>query len=184
MIAPAARVHLLSLCLKEGWDNPDLPGWLSAPARKLTSTADRPWPAFAVGQNGHHDDGPEYQRLTLIVDEAFTEFRDGLNAEYVASGGSGELDDIDNADNEVIIRRRPTLFLAYPDLLNCGSNVTRRTTASQSIRTYSVYVVAASEHLADLGSLSVRPNVVQSADLVYDDEGRHSSRLCRGRIAW
>jgi type III restriction enzyme len=31
---------------------------------------------------------PSINRLTLIVDESFTEFRDGLNAEYIASGGN------------------------------------------------------------------------------------------------
>ena len=161
--------------LKEGWDNPNVfqVGFL----RHTRSELERRQQIgrglrLPVDQNGHRVMDQDINRLTLIVDEAFTEFRDGLNAEYVASGGSGETGpDIDNADNEVIIRRRPTLFESHEfaelwKRIRYKANY--RVTVDPDVL---CIVVAASEHLADLEFIERRANVVQSADLVYDDEG-------------
>ena len=101
--------------LKEGWDNPNVfqVGFL----RHTRSELERRQQIgrglrLPVDQSGHRVMDPGINRLTLIVDESFTEFRDGLNAEYIASGsGSGEAGpEVDNADNEVLVRRRPALF--------------------------------------------------------------------------
>ena len=161
--------------LKEGWDNPNVfqVGFL----RHTRSELERRQQIgrglrLPVAQNGPRVMDQDINRLTLIVDEAFTEFRDGLNAEYVASGGSGETGpDIDNADNEVIIRRRPTLFESHEfaelwKRIRYKANY--RVTVDPDVL---CIVVAASEHLADLEFIERRANVVQSADLVYDDEG-------------
>jgi type III restriction enzyme len=116
---------------------------------------------------------PAINRLTLVVDEAFSEFRDGLNAEYLAAGGgSGEGGpEVDNSDNEVIVKRRAAQFEspAFAELWNRIRYKARYrvTVDPQALRV----VVAASEHLEDLEFIQRRANVVQSADLVYDDEG-------------
>ena len=162
--------------LKEGWDNPNVfqVGFL----RHTRSELERRQQIgrglrLPVDQNGHRVMDPAINRLTLIVDESFTEFRDGLNAEYIASGGSsGEAGpEVDNADNEVMVRRRPALF-ASPEFAELWKRIRykaryRVTVDPNALRA----VVAASEHLADLEFIERRANVVQSADLVYDDEG-------------
>jgi type III restriction enzyme len=162
--------------LKEGWDNPNVfqVGFL----RHTRSELERRQQIgrglrLPVDQNGHRVMDPAINRLTLIVDESFTEFRDGLNAEYVASGGgSGEAGpEVDNADNEVIVRRRPALFES-PEFAELWKRIRykaryRVTVEPEALRV----VVAASEHLADLEFIERRANVVQSADLIYDDEG-------------
>lgn len=162
--------------LKEGWDNPNVfqVGFL----RHTRSELERRQQIgrglrLPVDQNGHRVMDPAINRLTLIVDESFTEFRDGLNAEYVASGGgSGEAGpEVDNADNEVIVHRRPALFES-PEFAELWKRIRykaryRVTVDPEALRV----VVAASEHLADLEFIERRANVVQSADLFYDDEG-------------
>lgn len=161
--------------LKEGWDNPNVfqVGFL----RHTRSELERRQQIgrglrLPVDQNGHRVMDQDINRLTLIVDEAFTEFRDGLNAEYVASGGSGETGpDIDNADNEVIIRRRPTLFESH-EFAELWRRIRYKARYRVTVDPDALcIVVAASEHLADLEFIERRANGVQSADLVYDDEG-------------
>lgn len=163
--------------LKEGWDNPNVfqVGFL----RHTRSELERRQQIgrglrLPVDQSGHRVMDPAINRLTLIVDEAFTEFRDGLNAEYIASGGgSGESGpEVDDADNEVIVRRRPALFDS-PEFAELWSRIRYKARYRVSIDSEPLrIVVAASEHLADLEFIERRANVVQSADLVYDEEGQ------------
>lgn len=163
--------------LKEGWDNPNVfqVGFL----RHTRSVLERRQQIgrglrLPVDQNGRRVTDPAINRLTLIVDESFTEFRDGLNAEYIAAGGgSGEVGPaVDNADNEVVVRRRPALFES-PEFAELWKRIRykaryRVTVDPDALR----IVIPASEHLADLEFIARRANVVQSADLVYNDEGR------------
>ncbi|WP_201296813.1 DEAD/DEAH box helicase family protein [Nocardiopsis sp. FR26] len=106
--------------LKEGWDNPNVfqVGFL----RHTRSELERRQQIgrglrLPVDQSGRRVMDPSMNRLTLIVDESFTEFRDGLNAEYVVSGGAGGDGDsgpeVEDADTEVTVRRRPALFRAH-----------------------------------------------------------------------
>lgn len=161
--------------LKEGWDNPNVfqVGFL----RHSRSELERRQQIgrglrIPVEQSGRRVMDPEINRLTLIVDEAFSEFRDGLNAEYVASGGgSGDGPEVDNADHEVIVKRRAALFDS-PAFAELWSRIRykaqyRVTMDPQALRV----VVAASEHLEELEFIQRRANVVQSADLIYDDAG-------------
>ncbi|MGE9809567.1 DEAD/DEAH box helicase family protein [Janibacter sp. G1551] len=162
--------------LKEGWDNPNVfqVGFL----RHTRSELERRQQIgrglrIPVDQSGRRVMDPAINRLTLIVDESFTEFRDGLNAEYLAStGGSGDAGpEVDNADQEVIIRRRPALFES-PEFAELWKRIRykaryRVTVEPEALRS----VITESEHLADLEFIGRRANVVQSADLVYDDEG-------------
>lgn len=163
--------------LKEGWDNPNVfqVGFL----RHTRSDLERRQQIgrglrLPVDQAGRRVLDPAINRLTLIVDEAFNEFRDGLNAEYVASGGGSGTDgapDVDNADHEVIMRRRAKLFESEA-FSNLWGRIRykaryRVTVDPDALR----IVVAASEHLADLEFIERRANIVQSAELVYDDDG-------------
>lgn len=162
--------------LKEGWDNPNVfqVGFL----RHTRSELERRQQIgrglrIPVDQSGRRVMDSAISRLTLIVDESFTEFRDGLNAEYIASGGgSGETGpEVDDADTEVIVRRRSALFES-PEFAELWKRIRYRARYRVTVDPEALpMVVAASEHLADLEFIERRANIVQSADLVYDDEG-------------
>ncbi|MBO2466000.1 restriction endonuclease [Actinomadura violacea] len=165
--------------LKEGWDNPNVfqVGFL----RHTRSELERRQQIgrglrLPVDQTGRRIMDPSMNRLTLIVDESFTEFRDGLNAEYVASGsadGDGEPGpELENADTEVIVRRRPALFNS-PEFAELWKRIRYKARYRVSIAPNTlVTAVAASEHLEDLAFIERRANVVQTADLIYDDTGQ------------
>lgn len=160
--------------LREGWDNPNVfqIGFL----RHTHSDTERRQQIgrglrLPVNQSGNRVVDPAVNRLTLVVDESFSEFRNGLNAEYIEAGGkSGEAPDVEDADSEVIIRRRPVLFQS-PVFAELWKRIRYKAVYRVSIETSSlVAAVAASEHLEDLKYIKRRTNVVQSAELVYDDE--------------
>lgn len=164
--------------LKEGWDNPNVfqVGFL----RHTRSDLERRQQIgrglrLPVDQSGRRVMDPSINRLTLIVDESFTEFRDGLNAEYIASGGNGAGEagpEVENADNEVIIRRRPALFDS-PEFAELWKRIRYKARYHVTVDPDVLCsVVAASEHLEDLAFIERRANIVQSADLVYDDLGQ------------
>ncbi|ELS55208.1 putative Type III site-specific deoxyribonuclease [Streptomyces viridochromogenes Tue57] len=164
--------------LKEGWDNPNVfqVGFL----RHTRSDLERRQQIgrglrLPVDQSGRRVMDPSINRLTLIVDESFTEFRDGLNAEYVASGGNGAGEggpEVENADNEVIVRRRPALFDS-PEFAELWKRIRYKARYHVTVDPDALQsVVAASEHLEDLAFIERRANIVQSADLVYDDKGQ------------
>lgn len=163
--------------LKEGWDNPNVfqIGFL----RHTRSELERRQQIgrglrLPVDQSGNRVMDPAINRLTLIVDESFTDFRDGLNVEYAASGvdSSESGPGLDNADNEVIVRRRPTLFESR-EFAELWKRIRYRARYRVTVEPEALCsAVAASEHLADLEFIERRANVVQSADLIYDDEGR------------
>ncbi len=159
--------------LREGWDNPNVfqIGFL----RHTRSDTERRQQIgrglrLPVDQNGNRVQDDAINRLTLVVDESFSEFRDGLNAEY---GGAGDRPDVDNEDHSVTIRLRPDKFQS-PEFAALW----------QRIRYRAVYrieyvdaltltaTVAKHEYLDNLQNIQRRANVVQSADLVYDDRGK------------
>jgi type III restriction enzyme len=108
------------------------------------------------------------------VDESFTEFRDGLNQEYVAAGlgnGNGGPEP-DDADKEIIIRRRQDKF-SSPEFTQLWSRI--RYKARYRVTMNSAVLpeaVARSEYLDRIDDLAHRANVVQAAELVYDDKGQ------------
>ncbi|WP_201294886.1 DEAD/DEAH box helicase family protein [Nocardiopsis sp. FR4] len=165
--------------LKEGWDNPNVfqVGFL----RHTRSELERRQQIgrglrLPVDQSGRRVMDPSMNRLTLIVDESFTEFRDGLNAEYVASGGAGGDGDsgpeVEDADTEVTVRRRPALFNS-PEFAELWTRIRYKARYRVTVDPAElVAVVAKSEHLEELAFIERRANVVQSADLVYDDTGQ------------
>ncbi|GAA2845582.1 DEAD/DEAH box helicase family protein [Paenarthrobacter ilicis] len=163
--------------LKEGWDNPNVfqVGFL----RHTRSELERRQQIgrglrLPVNQDGHRVIDPSINRLTLIVDESFTEFTEGLNAEYASTtGGSGDsAPQVDNADHEVLVRRRPALFDS-PEFAALWSRIRYKARYRVSIDQSTLpKIVASSEHLEELRTIQLRANVVQSADLTYDDAGR------------
>ncbi|WP_176158884.1 DEAD/DEAH box helicase family protein [Burkholderia multivorans] len=161
--------------LREGWDNPNV--FQICFLRHTRSDTERRQQIgrglrLPVNKDGHRVSDPSINRLTLVVDESFAEFRDGLNAEYLAAGGKGgERPDIENADSIVEIRRRPVLF-ASPEFEELWKRIRYKAVYRVSIDHASLVAsVATSEHLEDLKYIHRRANVVQSADLLYDDNG-------------
>lgn len=164
--------------LKEGWDNPNVfqVGFL----RHTRSDLERRQQIgrglrIPVDQSGRRVMDPAINRLTLIVDESFAEFKNGLNAEYIAAGNSGSSEappDVENVDSEVIIRRRAELFQS-PEFAELWNRIRYKARYRVSVDPEALrVVVAASEHLEELAFLERRANVIQSADVVYDSEGR------------
>jgi type III restriction enzyme len=161
--------------LREGWDNPNVfqIGFL----RHSRSDTERRQQIgrglrLPVNQSGIRVADPAINRLTLVVDESFAEFRKGLNAEYIAAGGRpGATPEIEDADSEVVIRRRPVLFQSA-EFTELWNRIRYKAVYRVSVDTPSlVAAVANSEHLEDLKYIKRRANVVQSAELVYDDNG-------------
>lgn len=163
--------------LKEGWDNPNVfqIGFL----RHSRSETERRQQVgrglrLPVDQLGNRVMDTSINRLTLIVDESFAEFRNGLNAEYAASSGGAGTDgpSVDDAEHEVIVRRRSLMF-ASPEFAELWKRIRykahyRVTSDGESL----VQAVATSEHLDELKYIQRRANVVQSADLTYNDSGK------------
>ncbi|MEC5186150.1 type III restriction enzyme [Cryobacterium sp. MP_3.1] len=162
--------------LKEGWDNPNVfqVGFL----RHTRSDLERRQQIgrglrLPVDESGHRIADAATCRLTLIVDESFAEFRKGLNLEYIAAGGDtgGGGPEPDDADNEVIVYRRNDKFMS-PEFKQLWGRI--RYKARYRVTLDPAVLPAAmaqSEHLEPIGDLARRANVVQAADLVYDDEG-------------
>lgn len=163
--------------LREGWDNPNVfqVGFL----RHTRSDLERRQQIgrglrLPVDESGRRVADPAICRLTLIVDESFAEFRDGLNLEYIAAGASrdGGGPAPDDADNEVMIRRRNDKF-ASPEFAQLWGRIRYkaryRVTLDPSVLPDAV---ARSEHLDAIADLSRRANVVQAADLIYNEEGQ------------
>lgn len=160
--------------LREGWDNPNVfqIGFL----RHTRSDTERRQQIgrglrLPVDNMGNRIMDPAINRLTLVVDESFAEFREGLNAEYIAAGGKADIPETEDADSEIIIRRRPKMFQSseFKELWN---RIRYKAVYRVSVDTPSLIAsVAVSEHLNDLKYLTRRANVVQSAELIYNDKG-------------
>lgn len=161
--------------LKEGWDNPNVfqVGFL----RHSGSEVERRQQVgrglrLPVDESGRRVTDSAVCRLTLVVDETFSEFRDGLNKEYQGSGsGSGTGPDIDDADNSVVVRRRSGSFLS-PEFKELWARIRYKARYRVTMNPATLpAIVAESEHLNDIKFLAKRTNIVQSAELSYDDDG-------------
>ncbi|AZI65368.1 DEAD/DEAH box helicase family protein (plasmid) [Rhodococcus qingshengii] len=163
--------------LKEGWDNPNVfqVGFL----RHTRSDLERRQQIgrglrLPVDVSGRRVADPATCRLTLVVDESFAEFRDGLNQEYVASGGNGDGGgpEPDDADQEVIVRRRNDKF-ASSEFAQLWRRIRYKARYRVALDPSVLPdAIARSEHLEPIADLARRANVVQAADLVYDDAGK------------
>ena len=159
--------------LREGWDNPNVfqIGFL----RHTRSDTERRQQIgrglrLPVDQDGNRVHDEAINRLTLVVDESFSEFRDGLNSEY---GGAGDRPDVENEDHSVTIRLRPDKFQS-PEFAALWKRIRYRAVyrIERVDEAMLAATVAAHEYLDNLRSIQRRANVVQSADLVYDDRGK------------
>jgi type III restriction enzyme len=161
--------------LKEGWDNPNVfqIGFL----RQTGSEVERRQQIgrglrLPVDQSGTRVTDPAVCRLALVVDETFQEFRDGLNREYVAAGESGGGPEPENADEKVTVKRRNDKFLS-PEFKELWGRIRYKARYHVSLDSSVLpAAVAASEHLDDIKFISRRTNVIQSAELRYDDDGK------------
>ena len=162
--------------LKEGWDNPNVfqVGFL----RHTRSDLERRQQIgrglrLPVDELGRRVADPETCRLTLVVDESFAEFRDGLNREYVAAGvdnGDGGPDP-ENADKEVTVHRRAEKF-SSSEFAQLWKRIRYKARYRVTLNpTVLPAATAESEYLDRIADLARRANVVQAADLVYDDQG-------------
>jgi type III restriction enzyme len=163
--------------LKEGWDNPNV--FQVCFLRHTRSDLERRQQIgrglrLPVDESGRRVADPATCRLTLVVDESFTDFRDGLNLEYAAAGlGNGNGGPApDDADKELMVRRREDKF-SSPEFTQLWSRI--RYKARYRVTMNSAVlpeVVAQSEYLDRISDLAKRANVVQAAELVYDDNGQ------------
>lgn len=164
--------------LREGWDNPNV--FQVCFLRHTRSELERRQQIgrglrLPVDDQGRRVVDPGTCRLTLVVDESFSAFRDGLNAEYVAAGGgngSGEGPEPEDVDQEVTVRRREDKF-ASPEFAELWKRIRYRARYRVTIDATALpAAVAASEHLTPATYLANRANVVEGADLIYDDSGQ------------
>lgn len=160
--------------LKEGWDNPNVfqVGFLRHSGSELERRQQiGRGLRLPVDESGSRVTDPTICRLTLVVDETFSEFRDGLNKEYIAAGGGGGPDP-DDADKTVTVRRRNDKFLS-PEFKELWGRIRYRARYRVTVD-HAVLppAVAVSEHLGDIKYLAKRTNIVQSADVTYDDDGK------------
>src|ERR1019366_797567 len=102
--------------LREGWDNPNVfqVGFLRHSRSELERRQQigRGLRLPVDYETGRRIFDPAVCRLTLVVDESFASFREGLNAEYLSNGESLSTGAPvpDNADDEMIVRRRLDRF--------------------------------------------------------------------------
>lgn len=167
--------------LREGWDNPNvfqvcfLRHSRSETERRQQIGRGLRLPVEQVGGLFRRVSDPEISRLTLVVDESFADFRKGLNEEYLKEKGMGDGGELgpepDDADNEVTIRRRKDKFESA-EFLELWKRIRYKARYRVDLDPDVLAdVVAASEHLEDLKYISRRANVVQSADVEYDEQG-------------
>lgn len=162
--------------LKEGWDNPNV--FQVCFLRHTRSDLERRQQIgrglrLPVDETGVRVLDPAICRLTLIVDEAFTAFRDGLNAEYEAAGlaPSDAGPTPDDAAQEIIVRRRPELFDS-PAFAEMWDRIRFKARYRVTIDPAALPpAVAASELLEEAEYIALRANVVETAELEYDDDG-------------
>lgn len=161
--------------LKEGWDNPNVfqVGFL----RQTGSEVERRQQIgrglrLPVDKSGTRVTDPTVCRLTLVVDETFQEFRDGLNREYVAAGESGGGPEPENEDDRITVKRRKDKYES-PEFKELWGRIRYKARYRVSLDPSVLpAAVAGSEHLDDIRFIATRTNVIQSAELRYDDEGK------------
>lgn len=164
--------------LKEGWDNPNV--FQVGLLRHSKSDLERRQQIgrglrLPVDGEGVRVTDPAMCKLTLVVDETFAEFRDALNAEFakVAGGAGGDPPPPpDDVDAEIVVRRRPEKFDGgeFGELWRRIRYRARYRVTLDSALLPSA--VASSEILDDTAYLAKRANVVQTAEVAFDEIGR------------
>jgi type III restriction enzyme len=165
--------------LQEGWDNPNV--FQTCFLRNVRSELQRRQQVgrglrLCVDSTGERVHDPGVNRLTVIVDEGFAEFRDQLVAEYVAARREvGEpFDDtppLEDATQEITVRRREELFESEA-FARLWERIRYRTRYTVQIDEPAlVEAVTGSSELADLRGVSRTKNVIEAGEIVFDEEG-------------
>lgn len=160
--------------LKEGWDNPNV--FQICFLRHTRSEQERRQQIgrglrLPVDQSGERVSDPAVNRLTLVIDESFSEFKAGINKEYAEANGSGEIPEFSSSTNQVTIVRRADIFDS-DEFKEIWKRIRYKARYRVSIDTESLVLrVSHSERLEDLDYIDFRANIVQRAELVYDDDG-------------
>lgn len=177
-LEPAAFVFSHS-ALQEGWDNPNI--FQTCFLRNVRSELQRRQQVgrglrLCVDSGGERVHDLEVNRLTVIVDESFAEFRDQLAAEYLAARRAvGEpVDDsppVEDATSEITVTRRDDLFEsdAFTRLWERIRYRTRYTVAIDEVAL--IEAVARSSELADLRGVSRTRNLIEGGEIAFDEEG-------------
>jgi type III restriction enzyme len=161
--------------LREGWDNPNVfqVGFL----RHTRSDLERRQQIgrglrLPVNASGVRIFDAAVCRLTLVVDESFSDFRDALNLEYAASGDTGPGPDPVNVDNEVWVRVRADK-LESPEFADLWNRIRYKASYRVEISPRGLpAAVATSAHLDAVDYMARRANVVQMGELLYDEHGQ------------
>lgn len=166
--------------LREGWDNPNV--FQTCFLRHSGSPLERRQQVgrglrLAVQEDGTRLTEREPNKLTVVVDEAFSEFRDALNEEYAAGGaGSGGgsstgAPSVQNADKNVDVVLRPDRyesdeFKALWDRIRFKARY-RVVIDSDDL----VEAVVKSEEVQELKRIKTTANLITTGQLVYGDDG-------------
>lgn len=175
---PAAFVFSHS-ALQEGWDNPNV--FQTCFLRNVRSELQRRQQVgrglrLCVDGSGERVWDREVNRLTVVVDESFAEFRDQLAAEYVAARRVvGEpVDDtppLEDATQEITVKRRPEMFESEA-FANLWERIRFRTRYRVLVDEPALIdAVVSSSELADLRGVSKTRNTIEAGEIAFDEEG-------------
>ena len=170
--------------LREGWDNPNV--FQTCFLRHVRSPVERRQQIgrglrLAVRETGERLKDPELNRLTIVVDESFIEFRDALNREYQEgrtqaprgqSDRGGDPPAVDDADREVHITLRPDQR-ASAEFEALWERIRYRARYRVDLDSDKlVAAVLASEEIKELRRVRTTANRISSATLRFDKEGQ------------
>lgn len=175
---PAAFVFSHS-ALQEGWDNPNV--FQTCFLRNVRSELQRRQQVgrglrLCVDARGERVWDREINRLTVVVDESFADFRDQLAAEYVAARRDvGEpVDDtppLEDATHAITVKRRAQMFESEP-FARLWERIRFRTQYRIRIdESGLIDAVVGSAELAELRGVSKTRNTIEAGEIAFDEEG-------------
>ncbi|MGX6447165.1 restriction endonuclease [Patulibacter sp. S7RM1-6] len=177
---PAAFIFSHS-ALREGWDNPNV--FQACFLRHVRSPVERRQQIgrglrLAVREDGKRLLDSELNRLTVVVDESFVEFRDALRKEYETTEGTGRRKttkdnspDITDDDRRIEVRRRTERF-GNTEFSELWERIRYRARYRVDFDSDAlVAAVLASEEIKALKSVRVTANRVTTGRLKFDKKG-------------
>lgn len=163
--------------LREGWDNPNV--FQVCFLRHTRSELERRQQIgrglrLPLNEDLRRVRDTRVNRLTLVVDESFDDFLAGLNKEYEAGGwGKNDQSQPDNAENEVVVRRRAEKFTS-PEFDELWRRIRYKAHYRIALDGQSSLpqVVAQSPHLDAIRFIGRRANVIAVGDIAFDEADR------------
>ncbi len=111
-------------------------------------------------------------RLTLVTDESFADFRDGFNAEFADTAGADGKPEVDDADDEVEIKRREPQFTSR-EFKEFWKRIRFKSRYRVSVDADALAKqLKTSNQLVGMAGITRLSNTITEADVVFDDEGR------------